>query len=172
VRRVAGVAATEPWRAALAGLAAQLFFVPLLVITIVVLVVSIIGIPLLLLVPFGLLAVLVALVMGFTGVGCAIGEAIARRSGRGLPNLLTALVVGLAVVWSLTVIARFAGLAGTPVRVIMGFVLGVGFLVEYVAWTVGLGAVLISRFGRVGPTSVVPPSVPAFDIGTPPAETV
>ena len=49
-------------------------------------------------------------------------------------------MVGLAVVFALTVIARFAGLAGLPVRVVLGTVLVVGFLVEYVAWTVGSAA--------------------------------
>jgi len=43
VRRVAERVTAEPWRAGLVGLAAQLLFVPLLVLTVVVLAVSIIG---------------------------------------------------------------------------------------------------------------------------------
>jgi hypothetical protein len=148
VKRVADRAAGEPWRAGLVGLAAQLLFVPLLVLTVVVLAVSIIGIPLLLLVPFGLVAVLLAFLLGFAGTGCAVGQLIGRRSGGSVPTLLASLVIGLAVVWALTVCARFAGLAGLPVRVILGVVLLAGFLIEYLAWTVGLGAVLLSRFGR------------------------
>ncbi|HSP90726.1 MAG TPA: hypothetical protein VLN08_07465, partial [Vicinamibacterales bacterium] len=80
VRRVADQVAAEPWRSGFVGLAAQLLFVPLLVITIVVLAVSIIGIPLLLLVPFGLIAVAVALVMGFAGASCAVGRWIGQRA--------------------------------------------------------------------------------------------
>jgi len=33
-----------------------------------------------------------------------------------------------------------------------------GFIIEYAAWTVGLGGALLTRFGRRGPlTAVVPP---------------
>jgi hypothetical protein len=148
VRRVADRVAAEPWRSGLVGLAAQLLFVPLLVITVVVLAVSIIGIPLLLLVPFGLIVVGIALLMGFAGAACAVGRVVGERAGSGMPGLLVSMVVGLAVVFALTLIAKFLGLVGLPVSVIVGAVLAVGFFVEYVAWTVGLGGVLLSRFGR------------------------
>jgi hypothetical protein len=141
------------------GLAAQLLFVPLLVITVVVLAVSIIGIPLLLLVPFGLLAVAVALVLGFAGSACAVGRWVGRRAGSDMPGLLVSLVVGLAVLFALTIIARFLGVAGLPVGLVLGGILAVGFVVEYVAWTVGLGGVLLSRFGRREAPSAVP-SIP------------
>ena len=160
VRRVADRVASEPWRAGFVGLAAQLLFVPLLVIAVVVLAVSIIGIPLLLLVPFGLLAAAVALVMGFTGAACAVGRWAGRRAGSGLPGLLVSLVVGLAIVFALTITARFLGLAGLPMQLVLGSILAVGFFIEYVAWTVGLGAVLLSRFGRREAPAAVP-SVPA-----------
>ena len=76
-----------------------------------------------------------------------------------MPGLLGSLVVGLAVVFALTIVARFLGLAGLPLGVLIGSVLAVGFLVEYVAWTVGLGGVLLSRLGRRdAPTPV--PSIP------------
>lgn len=159
VGRVASRVSAEPWRAGLVGLAAQLLFVPLLVLTIIILAVSIIGIPLLLLVPFGLVVVAFAFLMGFTGTGCAVGQWIGRRAGGGLPGLMSSLAVGLAVVWALTVFARFAGLAGLPARFILGVVLFAGFLVEYVAWTVGLGAVLLSRFGQRD-SRVATPAIP------------
>jgi len=148
VKRVADRVAAEPWRSGFVGLAAQLLFVPLLVVTVVVLAVSIIGIPLLLLVPFGLIAVAIALVMGFAGASCAVGRWIGQRAGGGIPGLLASLVVGLAVVFAVTVIAKFLGLAGVPLRVAVSGILVAGFLIEYVAWTVGLGGVLLSRFGR------------------------
>ena len=160
VRRVADRVATEPWRAGFVGLAAQLLFVPLLVITVVVLAVSIIGIPLLLLVPFGLLAAALALVMGFAGSACAIGRWAGRRAGSGVPGLLVSLVVGLAIVFALTITARFLGLAGLPMQIVLGSILAVGFLIEYVAWTMGLGGVLLSRFGRREAPAAIP-SIPA-----------
>jgi len=108
---------------------------------------------------WGLIAVAVALIMGFAGASCAVGRWIGERAGSGVPGLLVSLVIGLAVVFALTVIVRFAGLAGLPVRVVLGAVLVAGFLVEYVAWTVGLGGVLLSRFGRRDAPATVP-SIP------------
>jgi len=148
VQRVSERVSAEPWRAAVTGLAAQVLFVPLLALTVLVLGLSIIGIPLLLLVPFVLVTALAALLLGFTGVGCAIGQQISRRGTAEIRNLFVPLVVGLAIIWSLTLVARFVGLAGSPLRLVVGGVLLVGFVVEYVAWTIGLGGVLLSRFGR------------------------
>ena len=148
VRRVADRVTNEPWRAGLVGLAAQLLFVPLLVLTVVILAVSIIGIPLLLLVPFGLVVMLIGFLLGFAGTGCAVGELIGRRGPGNAQTLLVSLVVGLALIWGLTVVARVLGLGGLPIRMLVGIVLFVGFLLEYLAWTVGFGAVLLSRFGR------------------------
>ncbi len=168
VRRVSERVGAEPWRAGFVGLFAQLLFVPILVVTIVILVVSIIGIPLLLLVPVALLVLVLGSLLGFTGAACAVGQSIGRRFGTGGHGLFTGLAIGLAVVFALTVIARFAGLAGTPARVLFGVVLVAGFLIEYVVWTVGLGGVLLSRFGRretPGFTGVPGPPVPV-----PPAE--
>ncbi len=166
VRRVSHVVVTEPWRAGFAGLAAQIFFVPVLVITVVVLTVSIVGIPLLLLVPFALLALLVASVLGFAAAGCGVGELITRRASGGRLTPFATLIVGLAVIWALTVIARFGGLAGHPIRAVLSAVLIAGFVVEYIAWTVGLGAVLLTRFGRRGPTSSPATMAPVYDSDT------
>lgn len=156
VRRVSDRAAAEPWRAGLVGLAAELLFVPLLVLTVAVLAISIIGIPLLLLVPFGLIVVGLAFVLGLAGAGRALGTWVARRAGGAAPGMLTSLVIGLAVIWALTVVARFAGLVGPPVGLFVAILLVAGFLIEYVAWTVGLGAVILSRFGRRRTSPAVP----------------
>ena len=168
VRRVSHVVTTEPWRAGFAGLAFQIFFVPVLVITIVVLTVSIVGIPLLLMVPFALLAMLVLSILGFAGAACGVGELVTRRVSGGRLTLFATLVVGLAVIWALTAIARFGGLAGQPIRVVLSAVLVAGFIVEYMAWTVGLGAVLLTRFGRRGPVSVPAAVAPVYDSGDDP----
>ncbi len=154
----------EPWKCALAGLFAQLLFVPLLVIGTIVLVISIVGIPLLVLVPFAVLAFFLALLLGFAGAASAFAGAVADRSTRTMPGTLGTLIVGLALVWGLTVIGRVVSLAGGPVTWVAAMFLVGGFLVEYAAWTMGLGGALLTRFGR-GWTPVTPPPIPA-----PPAE--
>ena len=171
VTRVSNRVSAEPWRAGLVGLAAQLLFVPVLIITVLVLAISIVGIPLLLLVPFAVVAFLFAFLLGFAGTASATGQLIARRFGGHPLKLVVAALVGLAVIWALTAIARFAGLTGLPVRIVLSVVLVAGVIVEYVAWTVGLGGVLVSRFGRRDievpnpPPSVTPPPVePSADV--------
>jgi len=55
VQQIVARIAAEPLRAGLVGLLAEILFVPVLVVTIVALAISIIGIPLLLLVPFAII---------------------------------------------------------------------------------------------------------------------
>jgi len=125
------------------------------VLTVIILAISIIGIPLLLLVPFALLALLAALLLGFTGVAYRMGRWAQERFGWGKQSRYLLLVAGLGMVWGLTVLGRIVALAGWPVWILSAGLIGVGFLVEYVAWTIGLGATLLSRFGTRGAHTAV-----------------
>jgi hypothetical protein len=159
--RVQNAIATQPWKSALVGLLAQLFFVPALVLIVVVLAVSIIGIPLLLLVPFGILAFFVALLLGFTGAASGLAGLVQPRSPWAGPRGFAALVVGLSMIWGITVLGRVVGLGGGPLAVIGAALVFAGFVIEYAAWTVGLGGALLTKFGRRGDVpSVVPPAPP------------
>jgi hypothetical protein len=169
VGRIRDTVRFEPWKCALAGLFAQLLFVPLLVIGIVVLVISIVGIPLLVLVPFVVLAFFLALLLGFAGAASAFAGAVVDRSSRSLPTAVSLLVVGLALIWGLTVVGRVVSLAGGPLGWIAALFLVAGFLVEYAAWTMGLGGALLTRFGRNGRGWTQPPPVP---VTPPPLPTV
>jgi hypothetical protein len=156
--RVQYAIATQPWKSALVGLLAQLFFVPVLVLVVVVLAVSIIGIPLLLLVPFGILAFFAALLLGFTGAATGLARLVQPGSPWAGPRGISALVVGLAMIWGITVVGRIVGLGGGPLAVIGAGLVFVGFVIEYAAWTIGLGGALLTRFGRRGDlTAAVPP---------------
>ena len=145
VEAIADRAATEPLRSGLAGLLTELLFVPLLIVTIVVLAVSIIGIPLLFLVPFGMVLAVVFMLVGFTGVACQAGRLVGDRFGikRG-PYASVAL--GVVMIAGITLIARIIALAGGFVfgLVLAGPLSAVGYLAEYVAWTVGIGAVILT----------------------------
>ena len=46
------------------------------------------------------------------------------------------------------IVARFLGLADWLTFPITGTLVFLGFLVEYLAWTVGFGAVALQRFAR------------------------
>jgi hypothetical protein len=151
VTRVAESVRTQPWTAALTGFFAQLLFIPLLVLVTVLLAVSIIGIPLLVLVPFVVLAFFVALLLGFTGAASAVAGAGRSRFGWTASGAFAHLIVGLALIWGLTVIGRMLSIGGGPLPLVGGIFLVAGFLFEYAVWTVGLGGALLTRFGRRGP---------------------
>ena len=174
VQRVEYAVTSQPWKAAVVGLLAQLFFVPVLVLAVVVLAVSIIGIPLLVLVPFGVLGFLLAFLLGFAGAACGLARVAWRRGSGSQAGMLAALAVGLAIIWSFTLLGRVVGLGGGPLMAAAVGLIIVGILIEYAAWTLGLGGALLTRFGRYGalpPPAVVPPAASAepINVGEPPA---
>ena len=74
-------------------------FVPLLLITIVVLAITIIGIPILLLaLPFVVLGLGVAWLIGFSGVANRLGVLVLQRLGRDETDPYTATIVGVLVI--------------------------------------------------------------------------
>ena len=153
-------AAEEPVKAGLVGLLIQLLFLPALCVTIVVMVVTIIGIPLLLLVPFALLAFVLLLLVGFSAVAYDVGRLIGTRFGWDARNPYLIAAAGLALILSPVLLSRLMGFGGPFISPFAWTLLLFGLLVEYVAWTVGLGAVALLRFDRralPAPSSVIAP---------------
>ena len=148
VEAIADRTATEPLRSGFAGLMAELLFVPMVVITVVVLAVSIIGIPLLILVPFAIVLAVVPMLVGFAGVAYQIGRLASNRFGikRGPYTLVP---LGVLLIVGITLIARIVALAGGFAfgLVIASPLAAVGGLAEYVAWTMGIGAVILTWLG-------------------------
>jgi len=164
VGRIARRVGDDPWTCGFVGLAAQVFFVPVLVITIVVLAISIIGIPLLILVPFALIALLFGVLMGFAGVARRVGIwAVGPNRGALVPT-----AVGVVLIAAGTFLARLLWLLPGPIAPIAIVVSIAGLFVEYVAWTTGLGAMLLTRFGTRGGTLVDEPFVPPLPPPVPP----
>jgi len=154
----------EFWIAGLVGLATQLLCIPVLIIVTVVLVITVVGCLALPLIPIALLALFVAAFFGYAAVALALGRHVLRRFGRASAGLyLPALLgVGLIEVW------RFLGeafdIVGGPAWV-FALMFGLfGALVEYVAWTVGLGALIMgifsSRQGGPAAAGALPPPPP------------
>ena len=156
MERTADRAATETVKAGAIGFLAQLLFLPVLIITIVVLVITIIGIPLLFLLPFAFLGLGIVAVVGFSAVAYRLGALFLTRMGWSTENPYTTTIAGIVLVMSPLLLARIIGLV-----VPFTFGLGViGILIEYAAWTVGFGAVALTRFSRSSVTAV-PTATPA-----------
>ena len=154
VERVGARAAAEPVKAGVVGLLAQILFIPLLVLTVVVFVITIIGIPLLVLVPFAVLALRRRARAGWLHGGgrhsWPPGERPIRvESRQPVPHRRhghrAAHVAGVDCASGGT--GRHPGLPAHRHA-------GVGrFLAEYLAWTVGFGAVALLRFERADPAA-------------------
>lgn len=156
VARVGERAVAEPLKAGAIGLLAQALFVPVLVVTIVFLAVTIIGIPLLLLVPFAVLVLMVFALAGFTAVASHVGEWCATRLGWTGYGPYAMTIGGIVLMALPLILAKLVGLGGGPLWLMSYGLSALGFLAEYVAWTIGMGAVALSRFSPRGsvPTSV------------------
>lgn len=148
VERVGARAAAEPLKAGLVGVLAQVLFVPLLIMIVVVLIVTIIGIPLLALIPFALLALAIMFLVGFSAVAYDLGRLVTSRFGWSSQNPYATAIVGIVVVLSPVILGRLIGLAGGVLFPLTLTLAGLGFLFEYIAWTVGFGAVALLRFEK------------------------
>ncbi|MBS1819906.1 MAG: polymer-forming cytoskeletal protein [Acidobacteria bacterium] len=156
MERVGNVAASVPLKAGGVGVLAQVLFLPLLVITIVVLVMTIIGIPLLLLLPFAVLGIALVSLVGFTAVAHYVGTLAASRFGWADRNPYLLANVGVLMIMAPVLLSRLASLGGAflfPLALTLGIA---GFVLEYLAWTVGFGAVALTRFGRRNDVQVPP----------------
>lgn len=147
--RIATRVGSEPVRSGLAGLLAQLLLVPLLVITVVILAISIVGIPLLVLVPFGVVLFLLTMVVGFTGVAYQVGAWLMSRFGWTERSAYGGVALGVLAITGVTLAARLGALVG-------GFLVGgplgaAGYLIEYAAWTIGLGASILTWYSTRQP---------------------
>ena len=156
IERVAERTAADPLRAGLVGFLAQLLFFPVLVITVVMLAVSIIGIPLLLLVPFALFGVMILCLVGFTGVAYRAGSWLNDRFGWAGRSAYATVLAGVILIALVTLLGRSAALALGPFS---WPVSATGLFLEYVAWTLGMGAVILAWLQRR--RAATPPPLPA-----------
>jgi hypothetical protein len=160
VQQIADRAAAEPVKAWAVGFLVEILFVPVLVLTVVVLAVSIIGIPLLLLVPVAVVGLMVVCLVGFTGVAYHLGRLLQDKlkAIRNRPYLTT--LAGIGAIVSPLIAARLFGLIG--LGFLGGILIAAGLIVEYLAWTTGLGAATLVQLQRrrIPAVAVPPPVVP------------
>jgi hypothetical protein len=138
------------------GLAVEVLFVPVLAIVSVMLIVSIIGIPLLAAIPFVLAALALLWVAGFTGVAVRIGRAL-RGGGDVARASVADFLVGYAVIIGITVLGQLMAYGLGWLSPVSWPMRSAGLLVEFVAWTIGLGAAVTSLFRE---QRVSPPPIP------------
>ena len=166
VDRIDRAAEIEPWKAAFVGFAAVMLFLPLLLTLAVVLTISIIGIPLLLLLPFVCLGFVLAGFVGFVGIAQRLGRWAETRFELEI-GPFGAILAGVAMVYVWGFLGSLLGLGGWPITFFAVMLTAFGWLIQVAAWSVGLGAVVLSRFGTdQGPlvSRSYPPPVPGMDL--------
>ena len=147
VEQIADRVAADPVKSWLVGFLAEMLFFPVLIMTIVVLAISIIGIPLLLLVPVAIVAALLVMLVGFTAVAFQIGRLLQDKVAALRSRPFAATFAGILLIVSPVLLARFVGLTG-DLWILVWPIAVIGFLFEYIAWTAGLGAAALARWDR------------------------
>lgn len=149
VARVGRAALAEPLRALIIGLATEILFVPALIAGAIGLAITIIGIPFVaVLVPIAIVMLVFAFVLGFTALACRIGEWIEDRLGWQPGNAFLATAIGFVVLLAPTLLARFVNVASVGAAPVTFLLVTIGLTVEFIAWTMGLGAAIMTGLGR------------------------
>ncbi|MDE2923557.1 MAG: polymer-forming cytoskeletal protein [Acidobacteriota bacterium] len=168
VDRVRAAAVSDPLIMLVVGFGIELLILPALIVASILLAVTVIGIPFaILLWPAALVALALALVLGYTGAAAAAGDWFRNRF-KGASGVAAgsfgALALGVLTIQALALVADLLGFLGLPwfFRFMFGFP---GLVICYLAWTIGLGAACMTAFGtsRFGAKAAqtVPPTPPA-----------
>ena len=137
----------EPWKTGLVGLLTQVLFFPMVIMLTVFLAISIIGIPLLLILPFALLGLMIVAGLGFVAVAGRVGGWAQERFGWQLGSPYWVVLVGLGLIGSLSIVGDLLDFGVAPMRFIAGMFMFFGAIVSWAACTIGFGAAVLTRFG-------------------------
>jgi len=148
VRRISWRASEGLASAAAIGLACQLAFIPVLLVLVAALAVSIVGIPLIGAMPFLIAAAGLAGTAGFTAVAARIGARLRGTTVEASNTLFIDMLLGFALISAVTVFARFAAFGLFWNGPVSWSVSAFGLLIEYVVWTIGIGAACASLLAR------------------------
>lgn len=177
VERIAARSAREPVKAGVVGVLVTILTLPVFGILMVLLCLTIIGIPiavaLALASPFLAILWVIFALMGFTGVALVVGRWIARRFERSVESPYAAVFLGLLALAALCLVGDLLDVFGGPVDVFAAMFSLAGLLVQLVAWSVGFGAVFLLLYERRArrraaraagyPPPPAPPSEPERD---------
>lgn len=166
LERTSAMAGAQPWKAGIVGLLAVIFFVPAAIIVLILLAVSIIGIPLILLWPFAIIGCFFAAFFGYIASAHALARWSENRFGWRIQGPVTTVVLGLFLLHGAWLMARLVDVVDSS-RNVGGFLrlilLLFWCLVNIGAFFVGIGAVILARrrgTAPVQPLVAAPPTLP------------
>ncbi|HEX6938492.1 MAG TPA: hypothetical protein VF158_03710 [Longimicrobiales bacterium] len=150
---VADTARHATIQSALVGLAASFLVLPAFILGAIALTISIVGIPVLIAwVPLFPVAVVVAAIFGYLGIAHAAGESLAERRFHGgelfkRANSYYYILTGVGLLLALYLAANVVQIAGPWLDFIAGLLMFLAVVLTWAAFTIGFGAVLLSRAG-------------------------
>lgn len=168
---VADTARHATLQSGLVGLAGTFLILPAFILGAIALTISIVGIPVLIAwLPLFPVAVLVALLFGYLAVAHAAGEALAERRFYGgelfrRANSYYYVLTGVGLLLALYIAANVVRMAGPWLDFVSGLLMFLAVVLTWAAFTIGFGAVLLSR-GGTRPKVTRPPVEPEIDIDT------
>ncbi len=156
VRVTAAYVETHLWWSLGTGLAVLILYP----VAFLLLCVTIVGIPLALISP---VALLLALIVGGLIVASLVGLRLIGGNATDRAGLIRAVLLGVVLFEGVPLIASLLRLASGPLHFLGIAVAVFGEAVIFVSASIGLGAIILSRFGRVQPAPAAPvaPAVPA-----------
>jgi hypothetical protein len=141
------------------GFLVEVLFVPAVLVVSIGLVISVIGIPLLAAIPFVIAGGALVWIAGFAAVAVSLGARLRGSSGDQTSVPFLDLLTGFLAITGVTIVAHFAALTPGSFGTLGWLLHTTGLVIEYLAWTIGLGAALSTFFA--GRRAVTPPPVPA-----------
>jgi hypothetical protein len=142
--RVAG----EPWMTLGSGFLGLVLVVPALVTLVVVLIISIVGCLLLTLVPFLIIGLFIATLVGFAGVAYQVGRVLEGRFGWHLGGPYLTTIVGVLAIESISLVGHLLAIGGGFLHFFAAMFLFFGCIVRLLAWIMGFGAAILTVFAN------------------------
>jgi hypothetical protein len=152
-------------KSALVGFAGEILIIPVLLL----LIVTIIGIPVAILV--APLLILAALILGYSGISYFIGEKLREGTSLKPESPMMTLVIGILAMESILLLARVIGIFGHLLSPLSWILTLIGWMIWYVAITVGFGASILTRLGT-RPKEVKLGEVPVSPSNSTPGEKI
>lgn len=157
-----------PGTSAIAGFGAEILFAPVTVAVVIALVITIVGIVLLAALPFVFAGFALLWITGYAAIAALLGARL--RGADWYVNGLRPIdvVVGSVMLSGLTLAGQVLMLGPSWTLPFATMVKGTGWAIEYLAWTVALGAALTAWVRRNGFDSTpVPPPIPPLPTPAP-----
>ncbi len=141
VQKVKDKITRNPWQSALIGFLGEIMILP----AFILLIITIIGIPVAILVlP---LAILLAMLIGYTSVSLIVGEKLRQNTNIKPQTQMMTLILGILTIEFVLLFARFLRIFWgffSPFSLIFAII---GFLITYVAFTIGFGGAILTLLG-------------------------